>query len=502
VKFSLKSLEISVENKARRHWAISGLQPAGRITVGQHPAKSGVATQIQLLGVPVSRQNEVSNVIEFPLSASRAIVSTATPASRKRGKSLSRRTGQDGHIEKSGRWFVVRFWKDIAGQEKRVHVRERICPISGTGCLSKTERKRKARQIIQASGADSAEYFAAVVRPNPTGVTFREQSKIWLEQSQNRKRNPIGESYAVTIQGALDKWILPVIEDLPLGNVDNLTLKPLVDKMSAAGLSARTVNKYVEFVQQIVASLKGANGEPVNKRVWDAETMDLPVVEHSQQKRPSLKAAPISKFIQESSGQEQALYVLLAATGMRVSEALALETKHFVNDERTILVEQQVEKDSPRIVQHLKTNAAKREIDLHPDIAEYLRKYMTGKTGLLFHTTNGTPHLYGSLQKRWLTPRLITMGLDEKGMGWHAFKRFRKTWLRGQRCLEDVNNFWMAHRPQTMSELYSHLHEELQLRLEEAERVGYGFVLPASKEVFVVPIVPKSQQQNAEEVAA
>src|SRR5215472_1828711 len=67
----------------------------------------------------------------------------ATPAKRKRGKSLSRRTGQDGHIEQSGRWFVVRFWKDIPGQEKRMHVRERVCPISGPGLLSKSERKRK-----------------------------------------------------------------------------------------------------------------------------------------------------------------------------------------------------------------------------------------------------------------------------------------------------------------------------------------------------------------------
>jgi len=33
---------------------------------------------------------------------------------------------------------------------------------------------------------------------------------------------------------------------------------------------------------------------------------------------------------------------------------------------------------------------------------------------------------------------------------------------------EDLNNFWMAHKPQTMSELYSHLHQELQMRLEEA----------------------------------
>jgi hypothetical protein len=102
---------------------------------------------------------------------------------------------------------------------------------------------------------------------------------------------------------------------------------------------------------------------------------------------------------------------------------------------------------------------------------------MTGNRELLFHTENGTPYLNGNLKPRWLTPRLQKMGLEPKGIGWHAFRRFRKTWLRGQRCLEDINNFWMAHRPQTMSELYSHLHEELHLRLDEAERIGYGFVL-------------------------
>jgi len=88
----------------------------------------------------------------------------------------------------------------------------------------------------------------------------------------------------------------------------------------------------------------------------------------------------------------------------------------------------------------------------------------------LFSTEAGTPHLYGNLDDRWLTPRLVKMGLDEKGMGWHSFKRFRKTWLRSARCLEDLNNFWMAHKPQTMSEVYSHLHEELQMRLDEAKR--------------------------------
>ena len=381
-----------------------------------------------------------------------------------------------------------------------MHVRERICPIFGPGLLSKSGRKRKAREIIQASGADSAEYFKEVVNQD-TGVTFREQSKIWLKQLQNRKRKPIGQSYAATIQGALDKWILPAIGNLPLANVDNLSVKPLIEKMSAGELSARTVNKYIEHVKQVVESLKNPNGEPIHNRKWNAEIMDLPIVEHAEQKRPSLKANTISELIKVSHDQEQALYVLLAATGMRVSEALAVEARHFTNDGRTIAVEQQIQKDAPIVVKYLKTAASKRQVDLHPDIAEFLQCYTAGKTGLLFHTANGTPHLYGNLEDRWLTPRLTKMGLDEKGMGWHSFKRFRKTWLRGTRCLEDINNFWMAHKPHTMSEVYSHLHEEVEMRLDEAARIGYGFVLPAT-ELSVVPNVPTLHENTAIEVAA
>jgi len=59
-----------------------------------------------------------------------------------------------------------------------------------------------------------------------------------------------------------------------------------------------------------------------------------------------------------------------------------------------------------------------------------------------------------------------------------------------------------AHKPQTMSELYSHLHEELEMRLEEAERVGYGFDLPERPNAAVVPNVPKSRGDHKLEIAA
>jgi hypothetical protein len=50
-----------------------------------------------------------------------------------------------------------------------------------------------------------------------------------------------------------------------------------------------------------------------------------------------------------------------------------------------------------------------------------------------------------------------------------------------------------------MSELYSHLHEELQTRLEEAERVGDGFDLP---KIAVAPNAPKKIAKSEAEIAA
>ena len=83
---------------------------------------------------------------------------------------------------------------------------------------------------------------------------------------------------------------------------------------------------------------------------------------------------------------------------------------------------------------------------------------------------NGTPHLHNNIENRWLTERLKAMQLDEPGMGWHDFRRFRNTWLRGRRCQEDIKNFWMGHKPRTISEVCSHLFEEVELRLAKARK--------------------------------
>src|ERR1700688_1013839 len=113
-------------------------------------------------------------------------VAQATPEKRTGRKSMSRRSGQNGCIQEDGNWYVVRFWKDVEGQEKRQRVREKICPISGLGKLSASGRKHKAKEIIAASGADTVEHFEKGVRSNHD-ITFRKHPDFGLTKMKTRK---------------------------------------------------------------------------------------------------------------------------------------------------------------------------------------------------------------------------------------------------------------------------------------------------------------------------
>jgi len=141
-------------------------------------------------------------------------------------------------------------------------------------------------------------------------VTFEEQTVEYLVQSERMK------SFA-SMRSGLYKWVIPEIGKLPLSDVNNMTVKP-IRKMVAAGLSPRTVNKYVEYVRLVVASLVDNNtGEPIFERKWNRKVMGLPKVRKKEQRRPALTAGTVNALISKADlEKERVLYVLLAATGL------------------------------------------------------------------------------------------------------------------------------------------------------------------------------------------
>lgn len=176
---------------------------------------------------------------------------------------------------------------------------------------------------------------------------------------------------------------------------------------------------------------------------------------------------------------------------MRISEGLGIEIdKHISPDFLTISIRQQA--IYGKIVPRVKRPASRREIDLHPDIAERLKAFVgERKSGLLFSTKNGTP-LCASEVGKTLNRSLAKLGYVNPKTGTtragnHAFRRARNTYLRNEAgCPEGLVKFWLGHASgNDMSDLYDKVKHDLKLRRDWAERCGYGFDLPP--DVLTVP---------------
>jgi integrase len=381
---------------------------------------------------------------------------------------MSRRSGQSGYVERKGNAFYVRFRIDVPGRDGRAYKSIRICPTSGPGKITKPERERRAKEIIAESGADTEQHFRKVEAVN-LGVTFKQQATWFLDQVKNRKRKPIKPATATSWKSHL-AWINPLLGEMPLASVNNLALKELVCKMAEAEFSPKTMHNYLQVVKMVVASAVNEQGEEIYPRKWNHEFIDLPQV--TNQRRPTFTAEEVAKIVTAAEGQLRVLYSLLAGTGLRINEALAMEVSDI--SESTVRVRQSVWNGT---VQTPKTASGLREVDVHSSLAEMLRAHIGDRrSGFLFQSPSGNPLSDSNIRNRSLHPILKAMG--KQACGFHAFRRFRVTCLRKGRVPEDLIRFWIGHADKTVTDGYSKVKEDMVFRTVCAENVGLGFELP------------------------
>jgi integrase len=190
---------------------------------------------------------------------------------------------------------------------------------------------------------------------------------------------------------------------------------------------------------------------------------------------------------------------LLGGTGLRAGEAIGLEIdKHISGDFRTLYIRQKVRRT--KLEHFLKTDAGRRDVDLCPALAAMLKAYVGDRnSGFLFQNKKGNFLSQTNLLRRGLHPPLLKLGQPKAGF--HAFRRFRTTWLRKNRTPEDFIRYWLGHADETVTDGYSKLREDMEYRKEVAEKVGLGFTF-STKNPSVVPVVPKSGSEVTVENAA
>lgn len=348
-----------------------------------------------------------------------------------RRKLLTRRRHQDGQLLELKHGWAVRFYEYSDGQRLRVQ--------KFLGSFEELPTRRSAQNRMRAE--------LATVNQNPVArsarpaATFRMFSKQWLEDCEQRKRKPIKPSVARDWRSILKNHRNPLIGEIPLSDVGNRTMKSVVEKLSKKELAPATIKNICLVVKLVVASAVDDDGNQLIPIKWNSRFIDAPQVDPTKQRKPSFTSAEVEKIIQTSTGRIQALCLLLAASGLRIGEAIGMECQHF--DGLSLHIEQAVWGKGQ--VQSPKTRNAYRVVDLHPDVAGLLKRYIGDrKTGYIFQTKGRKPVTQADVLKRELHPLPATVGIGKRGF--HSFRRFRNTHLRQSRCPSGIQKFWMDTR--------------------------------------------------------
>ena len=361
-----------------------------------------------------------------------------------------------------------RYWIDVPGQErKRETVSLGLCP-------TRSIARQRLREHIERKGINNAQTFTATTAP---ATTFRQQAEHWIASLPTRRRKPVKPATIFGWRHLLNKWLLPNLGEMILADVGNAALKSIIEKMAAAGLSPQSIVLHASVVKMVVASAVDADGNQIYPRPWNHNFVGMPIVDPTKQHRPTVTQAELEEILAALNSRYTVLVALLAGTGLRIGEALGVQVGDFTDDCRVLHVRRSIWHGQ---VQTPKTSNAVRIVDIPEQLTRVLCEYIVGKTGLLFHTRNGTP----------LSQRNVLRALHNAGAtcGFHAFRRFRAAVLRRARVPEDLIGLWLGHARNLTDRYAAQLKDDLAYRTEWAERAGLGFQLGDMGLQNVVPI--------------
>ena len=347
-------------------------------------------------------------------------------------------------------------------------------------CKTKSSARQQLREYLDREGINSKEVFRQNTAP---ALTFGEQAELWLASLPMRRRKPVKPATISGWRDALNGWLLPNCGEKPLSEISNKVARELVEKMSAAGLSPKTIVNYIQVLKLVVASAVNEEGEQIYPRTWNHDFIQLPVVQKEKQHRPTVSADDVMEILSKTKKRTYLLlFALLAATGLRIGEALGLKTTDFGPDCRVLHIRRSIWRGKE---QEPKTLNAFRVIDIPEGLARELRSYVSSGGDFIFASSDDKP-----LQQR----NVLRVLHQARPVGFHAFRRFRLTWLRRNGTPRDLERFWMGHAAEEVGDLYSKLKDDMAFRQEWAEKVGLGFQL--------VHIGPQNEGKAKSEKAA
>ena len=349
----------------------------------------------------------------------------------------------------------------------------------GVGAPVSEAQRLKARRSVDADRGELHER---------SRLTFREYAEEWVESYTGRGRSGFRESTREGYRHDLTQWVFPYWGDeRKLTEVTPRDVAQLVSHLTQqTGKSGRPLadNTVRNIVNPVRACLATAVEDGLI-RVNPAQRVRLPHREKPEDEdgedvRPFTREQ-LAAVLAHVHPRHRLMFRVLAATGVRVSELLALQWRHLKLDGERPCVRVRRAYVRNRI-EPPKTKYGKRDVPLVRALVDDLRAHRQatewpGAEDLVFPSLRGTPLKVENVRRRVLTPVV-----EEAGAPWAGFHSFRHTcasmlFERGQNAVQVQR--WLGHHSASFTiDTYIHL-----LRDDVAEPLELGVELRSVNKV-------------------
>lgn len=407
-------------------------------TVGAAPTKA--------LNSQAAVRNDNANLVSSPPSSNKSSLRARTkgasiPAGQQTtgqlgGFQLARRRYQKGHLRLRGKREKVWIgrWMEDELQSDSIVVRRHKSEVLGT--LKQFPTKRLAQRELDArvSVVNSPTY-----RARPT-ATFRELAERWKTLVLPNH----ADSTQRTEKSDIKAWV-EAIGDVLVKDIDCELIQAVITGWKK-DRSPKTIRNRVATFRLIWDKAKA--WRYVAHTAY--EGLDLP--DYIRQEQPAFTAEDVKRIIAGSKAPYDAIWRLVAETGIRRGEVCGLNVSDVDLANHIITVKRSVSKNrklkSPK-------NGKARMFAISPQLADRLKNYVSGRNvdEPLFLSRMGKRLEPDNFVKRHLKPILKKLGLEGAA---HAFRHGNATLLDSLRAPMKVRQDRLGHADPKTTMLYTH----------------------------------------------
>lgn len=269
-------------------------------------------------------------------------------------------------------------------------------------------------------------------------VTLHEYAREWVERYQGNGKRGFRDETRAEYRALLNGYALCYFpKGTRLQSIGPRDVALFIDwlvKRKARGggtLTDKSVRNALGPLRAVLASAKREGLIRDNPAVGAALPHRPRIEEDEEHPRPFPRIEgeeTMELVVALVHADHRPMFKLLAATGLRRSELLALEVRHLHldGDEPHVRVRQRArwQKGKGQVVGPLKSRHARRELPIPLELADALRPLLAGRApdALAFPSPTGRPYDPAHVYSRVLAP-----ACSEAGVEWAGFHTFRHT---------------------------------------------------------------------------